>query len=282
MAASIFDTLSVPSSAAGTSGVPPTSAATPRAGTTQRLGDLIQGGKANSLGGAQTGLALDTEEEQGALTEAQAGAKVVQKEGDMMTQRLQQKEQAQNQEFDFQAQDWEERRINSQMDIANKSSELLTRNEQNYKELDVRKQKSIAMFSMSLARFSQSNYLEELQTEATRHRLDNEVAFKEALQTSIFADEEQLLKDDLNFKSILNADDRTFKDEMAVFDIDLAISISASSASAKEASTTYAAVGEVVKAGVQIGAQAASTSTAAATAPTQTTTGQGKSFSNVS
>jgi hypothetical protein len=243
--ASIFDTMKTPSAVSGEN---PLTA--PRAGTTQRIQDLIQGGKQNN----QSGLALDTEEEQGALVEAKVGANLVKQEGDMATQRLQQKEQAQNQEFDFQAQDLEERRINSQLEIANKSSDLLMKNSQNFQELDVKKQKSIAMFSMSLARFSQSNYLDELQTEGQRQRLDSETQFREALQTSIFADEEELLKSDLTFRSILNADDRTFKDELAVLDIDISIGLATSRAAGQQASAMYDAAGKVIQGGIQAGA----------------------------
>jgi hypothetical protein len=242
--ASIFDSMSLPSAAST-----PNPLTAPRAGTTQRLQDLIQGGKQ----APQQGLALDTEEEQGALNEARVGASLVQKEGDMMTERLKQKEVAQTQEFDFQAQDLEERRINSQLEIANKSSDLLMKNSQNFQELDMKKQKSIAMFSMSLARMSNSNYLDELQMEGTRHRLDSEMQFREALQSSIFSDEEELLKNDLNFKSILNADERNFKDELAELDIDLSIQLSQSKTAGEQASTMYRAGGQVLQGGIQAG-----------------------------
>ena len=223
--------------------------AAPRAGTTQRLQDLIGGNKQSP----QQGLALDTEEEQSALGDAKVSAGLVKQESSMADTRLKQKEEVQNQEFNFQAQDLEEKRINSQLEVANKSSDILTKASQNFTELNVKKQKSIAIFSMTLARFSHTDYLEKLQMEGQRQRLDSELSFKEALQASIFKDEEDLLRNDLNFKSMINADERAFKEDIAIMDIDMAIGLASRAAEAGQSATMYKAAGQGIQGTIQAG-----------------------------
>lgn len=66
-------------------------------------------------------------------------------------------------------------------------------------------------------------YTDRLQLEGKRARLDDELAFREALQKSIFGSNTDLLKQSLGNKDILEADDREFREMMSGIDIDFAM-----------------------------------------------------------
>lgn len=93
------------------------------------------------------------------------------------------------------------------------------------RQLDLNKDKSkLEQLGFSM-RLSNDKYLNDLEKQARLANLSDEIQFEEEMYRSIFADEEELFRNDLEFRSLLNADERTFKDELAQISIDTALDL---------------------------------------------------------
>ena len=77
-------------------------------------------------------------------------------------------------------------------------------------------------FLMSL---SDEKHIAELQDIAARKRLDSDAAFKLELQQDVFSAYQDIMKDSLAFKSMMNADKREFETAMAKMDMNTALEI---------------------------------------------------------
>jgi hypothetical protein len=74
-----------------------------------------------------------------------------------------------------------------------------------------------------LARINNDKYLNKLQLEGARTRLDNDAKFQEEMMRSLFAENTSLLRNNFSFKMALLADQKEFEKEIAQMDIDTAI-----------------------------------------------------------
>jgi hypothetical protein len=93
------------------------------------------------------------------------------------------------------------------------------------RQLDLNKDKAkLEQLGFSM-RLSNDKYLQELDRQAKMANLSDAMAFEEEMYRTIFADEEELLRDNLDFRAILAADERTFRDEMAQINIDMALDL---------------------------------------------------------
>lgn len=93
------------------------------------------------------------------------------------------------------------------------------------RQLDLNKDKAkLEQLGFNM-RLSNDKYLSELQRQATMANLSDALAFEEEMYRTIFADEEELLRNDLDFRALMAADKRTFEEEVMRIDIDTAIAM---------------------------------------------------------
>lgn len=153
-----------------------------------------------------------------------------------------------------------------QMDeYLSQSQSLVDQYNQGLRQLDLNKDKARLESIGFAARLANDSYVSKLQQEAARARLDNELAFNEALARSIFAEEEDMFQSDLAFRSLLNADARKFTEELADIDLGFAMQMASDENRAAAARQMWSGVGGLAGAGVQ----AYASSTPASTAQTE-------------
>jgi len=208
------------------------SALTSLGGTTQALRRVQQAatGKAREAGPIQE----DIIPEQVALQEAEQMQQVQAAQEQQVQTQLEQKEQAQQQEFKFGLQDMDERQTNATQELLNRTTGILQEFEQGKARLDNAKDKARmeqALFGMRLAN---KKYTDQLAMEGRKRRLDNAVQFKEALTETLFKNELDLLRNNLEFKRKLNGEAREFEKLLQDIDIETALKLALQEAEAEQ------------------------------------------------
>lgn len=201
-------------------------------GTTQALQRVQQAatGRAREAGPIQE----DIIPEQVALQEAEQMQRVQTAQEQQVQTELGLKEQAQQQEFKFGLQDMDERQTNATQELLNRTAGILQDFQQGKARLDNAKDKARmeqALFGMRLAN---KKYLDQLEIEGKRRRLDNAVQFKEALTETLFKEELDLLRSSLDFKRKLNGDARDFEKLLQDIDIETALKLALQEAEANQ------------------------------------------------
>ena len=157
----------------------------------------------------------------GAQTE-QAAAEVQQK-GQMAAAELGQAQAAVTEAERGERADLALRQQQSQQRASQQKQQILRELGQGRRTLDTEKDRAkLEQLSHTMA-LSDRKYVDQLQREGQKLRLDNDLAFREALQKSILGSNEELLREGLGNKDILQADDREFREMMSGIDIDFAM-----------------------------------------------------------
>lgn len=99
-------------------------------------------------------------------------------------------------------------------------------------------------------RLSDKQYMDMLESEGQKRRLDSDLAFKEELQKSILGSNSDLLKQSLGNKSVLAANDREFQQAIASMDINAALQMAANEAHDAQTAAKIGAAGSLANAGV--------------------------------
>lgn len=192
-------------------------------GTTQALRAVQQAatGRAREAGPIQE----DIVQEQVALQEAQVGQQVMQEQAKQMQAgaELQRAEQAQQLKFNLEEMD--ERQVNASQEMMNRSLSILQDFEQGRARLDLGKDKARMEQALFGMRLSNKKYLDSLEIEGRKRRLDNAVQFKEALTETLFREELDLLKSDISFKRALAGDERDFQKLIETMDLETALKL---------------------------------------------------------
>lgn len=116
-----------------------------------------------------------------------------------------------------------------------KTNQLLSDLERNKGQIDLNRDKSsLDQLAFNL-RMQNKSYVDNLQLEGSKSRLDNSNNFSDQLSRSILGDNEQLLNKQLGDQSVLSASNRDFTKAMAQMNIDTAYDyFKADMASAKQ------------------------------------------------
>lgn len=109
-----------------------------------------------------------------------------------------------------------------------------------------------------LLRLNNEKYITRLEVEGRKSRLNDEIRFKEALTQSIFAEERELFKSSLQFQSLVRAEGREFKEELAMLDLDQAMEIAQMKADSANEKAKWEAIGGIITGVTSIGASAVS------------------------
>jgi hypothetical protein len=126
---------------------------------------------------------------------------------------------------------------------------ILTDYSSGQRQLDLTKDKAkLEQLGFSM-RLSNDKYLNELENRAKIAGLSNAISFEEELTRSIFADEEELFRNDLDFRAMIAADQRTFQDELAQMDINMALDMAGASNRALSEKQMWDGLGGIIEAG---------------------------------
>jgi hypothetical protein len=99
--------------------------------------------------------------------------------------------------------------------VQRQSDQIFARVSEEYASLDVnRKVERLEQLSF-LNNLADREYVAKMQIEGTKRRLDQESQWKQAAMYAAFEDQVDLLNEDINFKKLMEADDRTFKEMLA-------------------------------------------------------------------
>jgi len=190
-------------------------------GTTQALRAVQQAatGRARQAGPIQE----DIIQEQVALQEAQVGQQVMQEQARQMEAGAELQRAEQEQQFKFNLQEMDERQVNASQELMNRSLAILQDFEQGRAKLELGKDKARMEQALFGMRLSNKKYIDQLEIEGRKRRLDNAVQFKEALTETLFKEELDLLKSDISFKRKLAGDEREFEKLLANIDLDTAL-----------------------------------------------------------
>jgi hypothetical protein len=163
---------------------------------------------------------------------------------------------AQEGEIDFAKREASEKQAQAQRALLTQSSRILDSYEQGQREIDYNKNAaSMEQLGFNL-RLSNSQYIDRLQREGRRNRLDNDLSFREALQRTIFDDEEDLFSSDLDFRRALRADDREFTERMASISLDDAINLANAQSRQANQQATWQGIGTILQGGIAGGKEA--------------------------
>ena len=118
------------------------------------------------------------------------------------------------------------------------------------KQLNLKKDKArLEQIGFTL-RLNNDKYINKLQEEGFRARLDNEAVFEEELARSIFAEELDLFRDNLDFRAMMGASDRDFQEQVASMDLNSAIELANASAQSAASQQMWSGIGTMVSGGV--------------------------------
>lgn len=181
--------------------------------TTSQLSGLLRA-KSGKAVSAPAG-ALSTQQEQAAVAQAGQAMQPVQQAAAMQQAEQQQQARGIEQQVGQQQAEITQSRQANQLKTQLQSQQLLQDLEQNKGKIDMaRYQASMEQLGQNL-RLSNQKYVDNLQREGSRARLNDDLQFREQLARSVMADNKSLLEKQLGNKSILAANDREFSIAMA-------------------------------------------------------------------
>lgn len=117
------------------------------------------------------------------------------------------------------------------------------------RQLDLNKDKSRLEQLGFTMRLGNDKYLTELDRQAKVANLRDALSFEEEMYRTIFADEEELLRNNLDFRAMLSADERQFREEMANISIDMALELAMAENKALSEKQMWDGVSDIASAG---------------------------------
>lgn len=130
------------------------------------------------------------------------------------------------------------------------TSQILSDFERSKGQLDLDKNRAAANQVTQNLRLSNSQYIDQLQREGARARLDNDIEFRKQLAETTFGNNIDLLQQRLGNKSILSANSREFSKLLSNIDAETASSLFASEMAGAKTNALYGGVGALSTAGV--------------------------------
>lgn len=179
-------------------------------------GKQVTGGATPRIQNQAEQAGMQMEDAQRAQLQFQAGAQA---------RDLEREGQEQQEQFETEQEKLQLQKIGTQQKYQQELGQVLDQWQQEKQVGQFRRQQARTEHAGFLMRLSSEKYENRLQIEGARARLNQEMAFREEMQRTIFRDEIDLLEDDLDFRALLNADERQFKEFLAQMDLDYSIKI---------------------------------------------------------
>jgi len=216
--------------------------------TTSQLATLLRAKSGKAVGAPAT--ALSTQQEQAAVAQTAQAMQPVQQAA--VTQQASQEQQSRDLEQKRQQQvtDIAQSRQANQLKAQIDTNRILQDLEQGKGKVSLDKYKAgLEQVGQNL-RLNNREYIDNLQREGARARLNDKIQFEEQLNRSIFQDNKQLLEKQLGNKSILNTNDREFSIKMEQMGVQTAYDIFRNDLKSQKETATIAGAGGLVKAGI--------------------------------
>ena len=213
---------------------------------TQRLLQAKSGKQVAGSGPAASSLA-----EQQAVTQTGQQLEGVQRRGQLVGLQQKQTGEAQEQAADVKGQQLEQKQQQFRQQLGRKKEELGAERNRAVEELDFKKSAAATEQMGILSRLSADKYVNQLQTEGAKRRLDDSNEFKLAMQETIYDDMKELIESDLDFKKMLGADDREFQKELQEMDINAAMAVIRSQIRGRENERMWEAISGLAGAGAE-------------------------------
>lgn len=118
--------------------------------------------------------------------------------------------------------------LNMRQNMQEQTAKLLQSHEQNRDKVSIGRYKSNSELLGFTLRLQDTEYVDKIQMEGKKARLDNSIAMKEAIQNAVFKDEIDLFQSSIYFKQLLNMDARQFQQALSTMDIDSAMKLASS------------------------------------------------------
>lgn len=227
-------------------------AAAPAPGTTDLTRKLLlaKSGKAGAAGGGQPN--ISNLGEQAAIQQTNADLGQVEKQGQiadqaeaMATEGVQEAERAGRTSLGQQRQ-------GNQLQLKMDTNRLFRDIEESGKKLDFEKDKAqLDQLSQNL-RLQDQQYVDKLQHEGQKARLDNDLDFEKEYQKSQLGDLEDLYRTKLGVNNLLSAKERDLKKFMGTMDINDAIAIAKSNGKRAAIQQKWQGIGNAAEAGISM------------------------------
>ena len=217
-------------------------------GDTQKLAGLLRAksGKA----GVGPSLAGSLQQEQAAVAETNQGLQQVNQAANIQAAGQAQQSAGMQQQQNQQMQSIDQSRQFNTKQTEMKTNQILQGLEEGRTKLDTAQFKAgLEQVGQGL-RLQNKQYVDNLQREGSRARLDNELQFKEQLQRATFDDNQMLLNKNLKGKSILNANDREFNEGLAQMGVQDAYMFFRDAQKDARTQAQYAGAGALATAGI--------------------------------
>lgn len=221
--------------------------------TTQQVESLISA-KSGKAGATVSGPATSNIAEQQATQTAQVQGQAVQAQAQTQAAGLANQQVNLTEQQALQEAQFDESQEDQKSNLLRQTNAVLDEYEKGNRTLDFNRDKARLEQVGFTLRLTNDKYLSNLQREGKRSRLDSDLGFKEELMRSIFSDEEDLLRDDLEFRALMRADDREFEKLMAAMDIETALQIASAESKAANAQQMWQGIGGLVSGGIEAAA----------------------------
>lgn len=217
--------------------------------TTQSLAGLLRAKSGKVV--AAPGVGMSNLGEQSAVSQSnQQMQNEVAPQAELQNQALSTQATGQQQAADIQKTDIAQSRQASTLQNKLQTTALLNQFQQDKGKLDLEKNTAqVQQFAQGL-RLQNSQYIDKLQMEGDRARLDDANSFNEELQSTIFGDNEDVLKQQLGDRSILDADENTYRKALGQMNVDQAWTVFNNEKKAQKQRAPYEAIGAIGQAGV--------------------------------
>lgn len=220
---------------------------------TAQIAAVGQTGKAAGTMGGRN-IRLSSLGERLASVQALNQAKEVTKEAQIQGISLDQQQSQLQQEFEQQNTQISEQQIGMREQFNTQLKGIM----QNYKTqlagLDLSRDKARMEQVGFMLRLGNQQYIDQLQLEGKKARLNSAAGFQDALQQTVFADEMDLFSNSLEFRNLMQADARNFQQELGRMDLEFALQVAKAENKAAGAQMMWSGVGTLVGAGLSYSA----------------------------
>ena len=190
-------------------------------------------------------------QEKMAERQTQIGAQQLQQKGQIQAEQIGQREADIAQRETQQQEQSQEQFANLQDSMENRTNQILAQFESGEKSLDnLKNLAELEQVGFGL-RLQNKQYINQLQSEGEKVRLDDLLEFKSQMAQDILKDQENLMVDKVAFDRVISANDREFSQELANMDIDYAMSMADNSIKQEQARQVASGIGSLVQGGTQ-------------------------------
>lgn len=220
----------------------------PQLGTQQQISDVLRTKSGKDVGpGAGPGMSSISE--QMAAQQTRLGGQQLQQSGDLKARQQAEQSADITQREDVQTGKFEQRQKKQVTDYDNQVSRMLDGFNSGMKTLDNKKDISSMEQAGVLIRLGNEQYVTKLKQEGQKARLDTELGYKEQLSKDVFGQMEDLFRNNLQDRSIMDLDNREFAEMMSQMDVNAALDIANSQARQANAQAMSQGIGNIVSAG---------------------------------